>query len=194
MAIHYGYVSIPHSTYAEWRSNVIGEGYNVDYSWGCQCWDLVAELYFNAGFPQGYPLTGPNNSAYECWTVNRDNNTSYGGTTYFDLIYNLSDVKEGDIVVWNYTSQSPNGHIAFADEDYDGSGQLWCIGQNQGGTILPEGGTVVTRNHLYTSNFLGAFRYREWHTTPPTPTEVKTNKFKWVLYARNLRNKRNNML
>ena len=191
MAIHTGYVSIPHSTYAEWRSNTLGEAYDADGYYSCQCWDYTAEFWYNVGFPQGYPLTGPNSSAYECWSVNRYNNISYNGTTYFDLIDNLSDVQTGDVIVWNYSASWQNGHIAFADENYDGSGYIWVLGQNQGGTPLPGGGTAVDRQHLPVTNFLGAFRYKEWHTTPPTPTSGTTSKFPWVLYARKFRNKRN---
>lgn len=184
-----GYTTIGHATWSEWRTNTLGQEYDVDGYYGCQCWDYAAEFWYNVGFPQNYPLTGPNQSAYECWTVNRDNNVAYNGTTYFDLITNLSDVKTGDVLVWDATVSVPAGHIAFADEDYDGSGYIWVLGQNQGGTPSPSGGTAVTRNHLGTSNFLGAFRYREWHTTPPTPTLTK-HKFPWVIYARKLRERR----
>ena len=190
-----GYVVVGHSTWSEWKINTLGRAFDVDGLWGCQCVDYLNVFYWNVGFPQGYPLTGPNHSAYECWTVNRYNNISYNGTQYFDLITNINDVEAGDVLVWNYTSTWTNGHIAFADESYDGSGYIWSIGQNQGGTPLPQGGTPVDRQHLPVSNFLGAFRYKEWHTTPPVPPSVtKEHKFKWVLYSRNLRNKRNNML
>lgn len=184
-----GYVTIGHNTYLEWRTNTLGQSYDVDSQFGCQCWDYCAEFWYNVGFPTNYPLTGPNQSAYECWSVNRDNNISYGGTQYFDLIYNLSDVKTGDVVVLNGTQSNPAGHIAFADEDYDGSGYLWCLGQNQSGGSYPLG-TPVTRNQLGMGDFLGAFRYKAWHTTPPSPTEFRT-RFPWALYMSKLRNQRN---
>lgn len=183
-----GYVTIGHSTYLEWKTNTLGQEYDVDGSYGCQCWDYASEFWYNVGFPTNYPLTGPNQSAYECWSVNRDNNISYGGTQYFDLIYNLSDVQQGDVIVLNGTVSNPAGHIAFADENYDGSGYIWCLGQNQGGTPLPGGGTAVTRNQLGTGDFLGAFRYKAWHTIPPTPIPT-TTRFPWVLYARKFRNR-----
>ena len=192
MALHYGYVSIPHSTWSEWKSNTLGEGYDADSPYGSpfQCWDYCAEFWYNVGFPQGYPLTGANHSAYECWSVNKDANSSYGGTTYFDQITSLSEIEAGDVLVWNYSTSWPYGHIAFADESYDGSGYIWVLGQNQGGTPLPQGGTAVDRQRLPVTNFLGAFRYREWHTTPPTPTTTTKHKFPWVLYARQLRQRR----
>ena len=185
-----GYVTIGHDTYLQWRTNTLGQAYDVDGAYGCQCWDYTAEFWWNVGFPAGYPLTGPNSSAYECWSVNRYNNISYGGETYFDLVNSINDVQTGDVLVWNYSTSWVNGHIAFADEDYDGSGYIWVLGQNQGGPILPSGGTAVDRHRLPVTNFLGAFRYRAWHVPPPTPTET-TKRFPWVLYSHKLRNIRN---
>ena len=182
-----GYSDIPHSTYEIWKTNTLGHEYDLDGSYGCQCWDYASLFWRNVGFPVGYPLTGDLHYAYQCWTASRVQNA---GDT-FDLIYAIADVKQGDVIVLNGNSQNPPGHIAFADEDYDGSGYLWCIGQNQGGTPSPSGGTAVTRNHLGMSLFLGAFRYKDWHTTPPTiRSKPKSTNFKWVLYARKLRDKR----
>lgn len=187
MALYYGYVSLPVDTYDSLRAAIIGNGYNADYLYGFQCWDIISEAYYNFGWGTNYPITqsGGDGQAWMCWTYSKFLNSGNG----ISLIYNLSEVERGDIVVFDGTISNPAGHIAFADEDYDGSGYLWCIGQNQGGTPLPEGGTVVTRNHLTCNEFLGAFRYDAWHQTPPTPTVTK-HRFPWVLYARKLREKR----
>lgn len=202
MAFYTGYVVLPTNTYLAWKTAVAGNGYDADGSYGDQCWDLTAEFWHNVGFPTGYPLTGPNHYAYECWTVNRNNNIAYGGTTYFDLINSLSDVQQGDIVVFNGTQSNPAGHIGFADEDYDPSknGYIAILGQNQGSggippaVVNPAGGTTANVKDLYVvDDFLGAFRYKAWHTTPPTPVRGKSN-FKWVLYARKLNQKRNGMI
>lgn len=185
-----GYSNIAHATYSEWKTNTIGRAFDLDGSYGCQCWDYASLFWRNVGFPIGYPNTGPNHYASECWTYSRLANQSWAGTTYFDLVNNLSDVKQGDIIVLDGNTVNPPGHIAFADEDYDGSGYLYCIGQNQGGAPDPSGGTAVTRNHLGMELFLGAFRYKGWKTPPPpTPTETK-HRFPWVLYARKFREKR----
>lgn len=200
MAFYTGYVLLPTNTYLAWKTAVAGNGYDADGSYGDQCWDLTAEFWHNVGFPTGYPLTGPNHYASECWTVNRNNNISYGGTQYFDLIYNLADVKQGDVVVF---AGSP-GHIGFADEDYDPSknGYIGILGQNQGsgGTpppiSNPAGGTTANVNNLYVAtDFLGAFRYREWiHPTPVVQQRLRKRRpFPWVLYARKLNNQRNGM-
>lgn len=193
--IYYGYVLIPHNTYLAWKSSVLGNGYDADGSFGCQCWDLCAEFWYNVGFPTGYPKTGPNLYAEECWTVSRDVNASYNGTTYFDLIYNINDVKQGDVVVFYGTSSFPTGHIGFADEDYNGSGMLAILGQNQGsgGTPPPTfpsaGGSTANVKSLPVSNFAGAFRYREW-IQPSYPKKIeKKRKFPWAIFANKFRNR-----
>ena len=197
MAFYTGYVVLPTDTYLAWKTAVNGNGYDAYGYYGCQCWDLAAEFWWNVGFPQGYPITqsGGNGSAWMCWTYSREINKG----DKFDLIYNLSDIKQGDVIVWDGTGSFPDGHIAFADEDYDGSGTIAVLGQNQGsgGTpppiSHPNGGTTANVKRLSTANFLGAFRYKEWHTTPPTPPVSRyKGKFKWVLYARKLNRSRNN--
>lgn len=185
-----GYVDVPHNTYEEWKSYTLGNEYDLDGAYGCQCWDYASLFWRNIGFPAGYPLTGPDQYAYQCWTVSRSQNAAYNGTVYFDLIEQISSIKKGDVLVLNGTSANPPGHITFADEDYDGSGYIWCIGQNQGGTPSPSGGTAVTRNRLGLDAFLGAFRYKGWETTPPTPTLSKKH-FPWVLRSRSLNQMRN---
>lgn len=198
MAFYTGYVVLPTNTYLAWKTAVAGNGYDADGSYGDQCWDLTAEFWHNVGFPTGYPLTGPNHYAYECWTVNRNNNISYNGTTYFELINSLDQVKQGDVVVFNGTSGNPAGHIGFADENYDPDkgGYIAILGQNQGsgGTpipvINPAGGTTANVKDLYVAtDFLGAFRYIPWQQPTP-PIVLRRGKFPWVLYARRLREKR----
>ena len=76
MAFYTGYVVLPTNTYLAWKTAVAGNGYNADGFYGDQCWDLTAEFWYNVGFPTGYPLTGPNHYASECWTVNKNNNIS----------------------------------------------------------------------------------------------------------------------
>lgn len=184
-----GYSDIPHGSYAIWKSNTLGHEYNLDGLYGCQCWDYASLFWRNVGFAAGYPLTGSNHYASECWTVNRVANAG----NQFDLITEKSQIQQGDIIVLNGNSSNPPGHIAFADENYSNPNSIMAIGQNQGGTPLPGGGTAVTRNSIGLDLFLGAFRYKAWHTTPPTPTPSRgtTRKtgFKWAIYANKLREK-----
>lgn len=154
-----------------------GLGYDVDGYIGYQCWDLAAELWMNlpefAG--QGlYPQTGPNLYASECWTYSRTVNAGNS----FDLIYNLSDVKRGDVVVLDLFT---TGHIAFADADYTGAGYLYLLGQNQVNPD-PYAGHIPTITYFNMSTFLGAFRYKEW-IGPTPPVSVSEHHFPWFLTA-----------
>lgn len=181
-----GYTTIPHSSYDEWRAATMGRSFNTDGFFGCQCWDYASELWYNVGFGTGWPHTGPNLAAYECWTVSRYQNAG----TQFDLVELLALVKKGDVVVLNY-GRFPGdtvGHIAFADEDYDGSGQMWLVGQNQVNPN-PTLGSPVARSRMSVTAFLGAFRLKEWdQPTPPTPTEKKKkHRFPWAVYGRQIR-------
>lgn len=197
MARYTGYVTVLHSTYEVWKTNTNGNGYDVDGSYGCQCWDFASLFWWNVGFPTGYPLI-TTSSAYTMWNL-RNQNISYNGTTYFDLIYNLSEVKKGDIMVFNATSYNPYGHVGFADQDYStwsGGYEFPILSENNGGTPDPAGGAYVNVHGYDTRLFLGAFRYKAWEQpVPPTPITTFKKKFPWVLYARKLNNKRNgNML
>lgn len=194
MAFISGYVTLPVDSYSAFRNSVLGNGYDADGYYGDQCWDLTAELWNNVGFPEGYPLTGPNEYASECWTVSKDQNTSYNNTVYFDLIENLSDVKRGDVVVLRGDAAFPTGHIGLADEDYRfGTGMLKILGQNQGTggeptpISNPDGGTTANVKELSVGEFLGAFRLKAWEEAPVTKPK---HHFKWVLYARKLNQRR----
>ena len=202
MAKYIGYVAIPHDSYAQWRLATNGNGYDADGAYGCQCYDFVLEFWYNVGFPQGYPVSGipgqgNTGNAYDIWTY-RDYNTAYNGTTYFDLIYSLDDVKQGDILIYNQFSGNPFGHVGFADEDYSvwhaanpSSYEFPILSENNGGTVDPFGGAYANIHGYDTRLFLGAFRYKEWHIIPPlTQKPIQNHRFKWVLYARKLRERR----
>ena len=202
MARYSGYISVVHDTYNNWRNATDGNGYDVDGYYGCQCWDDISLFYFNVGFPTGYPLL-TNSQMYTMWN-NRNQNVSYNGTTYFDIITNLADIKQGDIMVFDGTQANPYGHAGFADQDFatwipdpNDPYEFPILSQNNGGTSDPAGGSYMNIHGYDYRLFLGGFRYRDWHTTPPTPPTpshyrkgVPSAKFPFVLYARNLRNKR----
>lgn len=198
MSYHTGYVTIPHSTYNEWRDATNGNGYNYDNTYGCQCYDLVVEFWWNIGFPVGYPVIS-SSSAYTMWAY-RETNASYNGTTYFDLIYSKEDIKRGDIIVFAGTATNPYGHVGFADLDYSAwtpdpnhPFEFPILSENNGGTPDPQGGAYTNVHGYDIRLFMGVFRYREWQNTPPTPTRTES-KFPFVLYAKRLREKRRGMI
>ena len=189
MSKYSGYVIIPHSTYDVWKNATNNNGYDVDSSYGCQCWDLAAEFWWNVGFPQGYPTLAGTHSAYGAW----DDRVQNAGDE-FDLIYDKEDIQKGDVIVFNYFTGNPYGHIGFADENYNGTNTISILSENNGGTPDPEGGAYTNVNSYNLAHFRGAFRYKKWHQpVPPTPTRERTN-FPWVLYARKLRQKQSGML
>lgn len=194
MTPQYGYVNLPTTTYNDWKNAVNGEAFDFDYSFGCQCYDLVVEFWWNVGFPQGYPTSGGTGKAYAIWD-DRVNNSINNGQTVFTLVYNKEDIKRGDIIVYNHFAGNEYGHIGFADEDYNGSNNLPILSQNNGGIPTVGGGSATNVNTYDLQYFRGAFRYKEWNSTPPTPPVITTSKshFKWTLYARKLRDKRNGL-
>lgn len=175
MAQYYGGVSIPHATYDEFRNATMGNGYDYDMFYGNQCWDYCQELWFQYGM---FLNLGPQGYAYEAWTVARAQNLGQ----QFEEITSLADVKRGDCIVWSAAFAQPTGHISFADEDYDGSGYIWSVGQNQENPSATVG-HPVTRDRFYIAPyFLGAFRNKEWKETPPPPPPVKKKeKFPWPI-------------
>lgn len=187
-------VQVDISSYENFKSATMGNGYDIDGSYGFQCWDYGALLWGNigryghSGVPYAYPYlsTGGTGYAYGIWLARTEN-----ATDQFDLIFNLSDVKAGDLVILDkgrFTGDV-SGHDGFADESYDGSGYMWLVGQNQENPSATVG-HVVTRDRMSVAKFLGAFRFKQWITPPPPPPPVqrKKSKFPWVLYANKLRN------
>lgn len=189
--IYNGYVLIPHETYLAWKNSVLNNGYNADNIYGCQCWDLTAEFWYNVGFPTNYPITQPGGDgvAYQCWTISRFQNISYNGVQYFELIEDKTQIRQGDVVVYDSFYGGGTGHIGFADENYNGTNSIRMLGQNQGnGTPTPQGGSTTSLQTYDLSHFLGAFRYIAWQTPRPIPTtNWGKTRFPWAIYARKFR-------
>ena len=187
MAQYNHYVSVPHSSYEVWRTNTIGNGYNLDYNatvppggYGNQCWDYVANLYWQYGRTL---YTRPGGGyAKDCWIVSRQANS----VSPFISIDGKTNIKRGDIIVTNGTSKYPTGHICFADEDYNGTNTIRTLGQMPATHGI---NGVVSLDDLSLNLFLGIFRNTDWKdepgpgpTPPPGENEIKTKKggFPWV--------------
>lgn len=169
MAQYNGYVSIPHSSYDEWRNATLGSGYNADYnpphqSWGNQCWDYCAEYWYQYGLRLRTKPSG-NGGAADCWLVSRAYNAKYP----FIAVEGKENIKRGDVIVWNRSSSSSTGHIAFADEDYRGN-RINTLGQVP--SLHGQNG-VVSVDEFSLNNFLGIFRNVLWQTDPPSPSTPK---------------------
>ena len=201
MAKYWGYVLVPHETYLAWRNATNGNGYDVDSTYGCQCWDFASLFWYNVGFGTGYPLLNGLN-AYTMWD-RRYENMSHNGVQVFDLVTNINDVQQGDIMVYGPNQANPFGHVAFADQDFaswtpDPSQpyEFPVLSENNGGYPDPAGGAYVNIHGYDYRLFLGAFRYKEWERPTPTPTVTRKpikKRFPWCIYARKFRNQRQGM-
>lgn len=171
MAQYNGYRVVPHNTYDAFKNATIDNGWNVDYAYGNQCFDLVSLCYWQYGDTL---YTGPQQRAKECWTVSRQRNQQ----PPFIAVEGKHNIKRGDIIVINGTSQYPTGHICFADEDYNGTNTLRTFGQIPSKHGINGNASV---DNLSIALFLGIFRNTNWQApVPPTPTETK-KKFPWVI-------------
>lgn len=158
---------VNHDSYLDFKNATIGQGWDMDNYAGCQCWDGVDLLYFQYGQTLS---TGNVGSVYACWQVEWARNLN--GSGEFEIVSNINDIKQGDIVVLASTPSVPDGHIAFADEDYSGGSSLNLYGTNQYPYVYPDGGQfVVTTFSNFSSLFLGGFRNKNW-ATPPTPPHI----------------------
>lgn len=153
------YYNVPINSYDVFRSTVLGKGYDVDGAYGYQCWDGCALVWQQLGRNL---ITG-NGCASGCWNLKRDVNAGND----FELIWKLSDVKKGDVMVF---SAGTYGHIGFADENYNGSGVIRLLGQNQGGSPRgAAGGAGFNVINMNTASFLGAFRLKKWKNNDAAP-------------------------
>ena len=178
--------SVPHSTYDKFRNAVNGRGFDLDGYFGYQCWDGVDLLYQQSDVGQ-YLYTAHNvgqgeGTAKSCWL----NDTARGlnGSGHFSIITDKTQIKKGDIIVFN-TYQGwygSAGHIGFADEDYNGTEYINILSQNFGAGSNPDTGKPFNiAQALLGSAFLGVFRYDGWQETPPTPTETKKKHFPYPI-------------
>ena len=179
--------NLPHDSYNSFRSAVIGKGFDVDGSYGYQCYDGCAVLWQQYGMTLS---TGGTGMAYGIWTVESARIANAG--EQFTLIYGKDQIQRGDVVVLNANQWSSAGHCAFADENYNGTNNLRLLGQNQENPSA-EYGHVFTINNVDISSFLGVFRNKEWQKSPepePTPGLKRVDKFPWVLYQKRLKLRR----
>ena len=186
MAQYNRYLPIPHSSYNEWRTATIGNGYNVDAAFGNQCWDYCAELWYQYGLRL---ITKPagNGGAADCWLISKDANAR----PPFIAVYGKENIKRGDVIITDRNNGRGTGHICFADEDYNGTNYLNMLGQVP--SIHGQNG-VVSADRLSISLFLGIFRNTMWTSQPEPPeppvppynppegnTDWKRDRFPWAI-------------
>ena len=180
MAQYNGYVEVPHGTFQEWRDATFGNGYNVDYFAGDQCWDYCALLWRQYGLT----LYTGNGYARGCWQLMKDENAR----TPFIAINDVNQIKKGDCLVFGATPSNYAGHICFCDENFlAGSLFVKCLGQNQKGN---GSGYPVTSDYISTASLIGAFRNTYWQGVEPEPEPEKgynKHRYNFVLFNRRKR-------
>ena len=190
MAQYNSYVQIPHSSYNEWRTATLGNGYNVDYwyngGWGNQCWDYCAELWYQYELRLITKPSG-NGGAADCWLVSKDANSK----PPFIAVYGKENIRRGDVIITDRNNGRGTGHICFADEDYRGTDRLNTLGQVP--SLHGQNG-VVSVDEISISLFLGIFRNTMWTSQPEPPvppvppynpeegnTDWKRDRFPWAI-------------
>lgn len=146
-----------------------------------ECWDYIELIWAHLGGRYyTYPPSDPTSTNHgvkwgvvnaEALAANKIN-----GLTY---ISDKTELKRGDIVV---STDGEYGHAGFINSDYSGEHNYGFYTQNYAGR------RSVALDTYDLHDFGGAFRYNDWNVTPPTPPVTATkSKFKWVLYARKIR-------
>lgn len=147
-----------------------------------ECWDYINLIWVHLGsIYYTYPPSDPTATNHGVkWGVL--NNAALLTNQISGLTY-ISDktfLKRGDIVV---STDGDFGHAGFINSDYDGEHNYDLYTQNYNNR------RSVALDTYDLHDFGGAFRVNAWNTTPPEPYSTRTH-FKWVLYARKLRDKR----
>ncbi|HEN8876328.1 TPA: lysin, partial [Streptococcus agalactiae] len=112
------------ATYQEYKSRSNGNAYDIDGSFGAQCWDGYADYCKYLGLP--YANCTNTGYARDIWEQRHEN----GILNYFDEVETM---QEGDVAIFMVVADVvPYSHVAIYDSDA-GGGYGWFFGQNQGG-------------------------------------------------------------
>ena len=150
-----------YSTPNEFRNATLGKSYDLDGSYGEQCWDYYAYFLVQNAIPvSAYcSLTG-----YVCdlWRLK----DKYEYYKYFDYITDAKDLQPGDWCFWDRGSSHNSSHVAMYMLDPQ-TGNPVELGQNQGYPYVTEKTT--------TWDIMGALRWKGWNKVDiPFGASIKT--------------------
>ena len=162
---------VEHSTYASFKAATLGNRYDMDgfpSEQPYQCYDYVDLLYEQSDVGQ-YLSTGGTGNVKGCWEV--ASARASNGSGHFEIVTDKTAIKKGDIIVFDTYGDwyGSTGHIGFADEDYNGTNFLNCLGQHQGGAGQTDPSNITNLN---LNGFLGVFRNTNWQQAPELPWPV----------------------
>lgn len=172
------YVDI--STPETFKSAIYGQCVDYDGAYGSQCYDTAALFWENSA---GRWLSTCNTGAAKgTWNGDNGNCKYYNAGDDFALITDPTQLRPGDIVVFNTGTW---GHIGMALGYYN-NGYIALLGTNQGGTPCSGGGSTANIINISLKDFAGAFR---WHgydhlyeqPVEPEPTIPITGCLDWYV-------------
>ena len=129
----------------DFYNRTVGHAYDIDGSYGFQCWDGMAKFCVDNGIPLSVIYCAQTGYVKDIWNLRKTS----GILAFFDEIPK-EDIKTGDWVIWGSISLAPKSHVAMA----------WygkAYGQSQSGI---KAFNVV--DYLPFTQALGAFRWKGW--------------------------------
>lgn len=152
------YIYAPTGTPNEFKNYTLGGCWNTDDAYGAQCWDLGDLFWQNyAGRRLSTCGTGAAKGIWNCKEQNA------GGE--FELITDVYSLQAGD---WLIFGNGTYGHVGMALGGYN-NGYIALLGQNQGGSACPGGGSSANIINMSLNTFLGAFRPKSYIKPEPQP-------------------------
>lgn len=135
------------TTPQEFYNRTVGKAYDVDGSYGFQCWDLWAECCRSNGVPLSVIHCSLTGYVEDTWKLRNKS----GILQYFDAIP-ADQIIVGDWIIWGKGySLTPKSHVAMAWVNRQ------SFGQSQSG--IKQANLV---SYLDWNRALGAFRLKQW--------------------------------
>ena len=159
------FIYAPTDTYIHFKDYTFGKCWNVDGSFGAQCWDLSSLHSMNYTANNRVFSTCGTGAAKGMWACKEQN----AGSEY-SLVYNIGNLGLGDIAVFDGGTW---GHTCLIAGPVN-NGYVACLGQNQGGKSCPGGGAATNIVNISLKNFLGAFHPKTYVDPEPEPTPTPT--------------------
>lgn len=147
------YIWAPTETPSAFKNYVLGKCLNTDGAYGAQCWDEADVFWQNVASRRAQTCgTGAAKGMIQdgCWQKNAGDE--------FIMIWDATQLQAGDWVIF---TNGKWGHVGMALGTYN-NGYVTLLGQNQGGTPCPGGGSAGNIVNISLKNFGGAFRYKKY--------------------------------
>lgn len=157
------YIYAPTETPTAFKDYTIGGCWDVDQAWGSQCWDLAALFFMNYTKDGRSFSTCGTGAAKGSWNCKEQN-----AGDEFELIYDATELQAGDWIVFG---SGQYGHVGMALGGYN-NGYIALLGQNQGGTACPGGGSAANIINISLKSFVGAFRPKTYIKPAPEPEPI----------------------